>query len=132
MALFTPQNAREMAARSNAAIAARKQAMRDAVEIAVSSPAIDFAQRTLARVRLQMDRLSDEIDKEITGESKRLKELTDAYARLAEQEQKLAGRPNPGSRKPAPDKPAKRQLAPMPQPVVDEAARVSNPDEPNG
>lgn len=132
MALITKETAAEMGRKGAKARLDREEQLRQAIEFATKNPVVGFAERTLARVRLQMDRLSTEIDQEITGESKRLKELTDSYARLADQERILAGRPLPGSRKPAPDKPGKRQSTPTPQPVVDEQTRQSNPDEPNG
>jgi hypothetical protein len=50
-------------------------------------------------VREQLDRVDDLMISE--DDPKRLKELADASARLSDQEFKLAGRPSPGSRRPA-------------------------------
>ena len=55
-------------------------------------------------MRVQLDRLDQEIDAEIGGDSKRLKELVDAQMRLSEQERILAGKPLPGSRRPKAEK----------------------------
>lgn len=59
-------------------------------------------------------------------------QLLKALDTLLDRRRILSGRPLPGSRKPAPDRPIKRNLVPTPQPVVDEEPRPSNPDEPNG
>jgi hypothetical protein len=58
-------------------------------------------------VREQLDRLDALMVEE--ADPKRLKELADASARLSAQEFALAGRPMPGSRRPAPE--SKRQVA---------------------
>ena len=70
-----------------------------------------FAGKTLGRVRRQIALVQDAIDGSIeSGESKQLKEYTDALSRLAEIERQLAGRPLPGSLRP--DKPkTKRTVA---------------------
>jgi hypothetical protein len=65
----------------------------------MTEPSDDFAGRRLKRVRDQLDRL-DGIAAEET-DPKRIKELADATTRLSEQERVLAGRPLPGSRRPA-------------------------------
>lgn len=133
MALITAENAREMAAKGNAAKAARLQQLRDAVQDAVSNPVIAFPSRTLSRVRLQMGNLADEIDKAIGGDSKRLKELTDAFTRLAELERQLDNRPLPGSRRPKEDRPKRNEPLPEPTPAPVSAYNPANdPLAPNG
>ena len=64
-----------------------------------------FAGKTLGRVRKQIALVQDAIDGAIeNGESKQLKEYTDALSRLAEIERQLAGRPLPGSLRPKQEK----------------------------
>lgn len=58
----------------------------------------------LVRVRAQLDLVDAAIVGSVAKDSKRLKELTDAQARLEEQERRLSNRPLPGSRKPAPER----------------------------
>ena len=60
----------------------------------------DFQSRRLKRVRDQLSRIDTELESCDLDDSKRLKELADASARLSDQEFKLAGRPSPGSMKP--------------------------------
>lgn len=55
----------------------------------------------LARVRKQIDQLSDMLDEET--DPQRLDRLACALARVSEIERQLAGRPMPGSRRPAPE-----------------------------
>lgn len=112
MALFTAATAAEMGRRSAAARAA--QAQRIAAEppqpVAPSTdplppplptePVDAFAVRRLTRVRAQLDRLDALMCEE--SDPKRLKELADASSRVSAQEFALAGRPLPGSRRPAP------------------------------
>ena len=61
----------------------------------------------LERVRLQLDRIDAMMLVEV--EPALLDRLASAQARLSEQERILAGRPLPGSRKPAPDRADRRQ-----------------------
>ena len=129
MALFTAENAAEMGRKSAESRKQRMEEMRLAVEVAVTNPDVDFGQRTLARVRVQLERLSNEIDKCIAGDSKRLKELTDAYSRLADQEQKLAMRPSPGSLKPS-SKPARVTSHAEPTPIAPQPVASDSPAQP--
>jgi hypothetical protein len=64
-------------------------------------PSDEFQSRRLKRVRDQLSRIDTELETCPLKDSKRLKELADASARLSDQEFKLAGRPSPGSRRPA-------------------------------
>ena len=61
----------------------------------------------LERVRLQLDRVDAMMLTE--DDPQRLDRLASAQMRLSEQERILAGRPLPGSRKPAPDRADRRQ-----------------------
>ncbi len=90
-----------------------------------------YQAKRLARVRLQLDRLSDMLDKE--QDPRLIDRLTAAIDRLGKHEQFLSGRPGPGTLKPS-SKPAKsrRELAPQPLPVVEQTQPKHGPDEPNG
>ena len=104
---FTAANAAQYARKSHAPESARfrkppPEAPALPPEQPVSNPAAlldEFAARRLMRVREQLQRL-DDLAAQAT-DSKVLKELADATTRLAEQERILAGRPLPGSRRPA-------------------------------
>jgi hypothetical protein len=111
MARFTAANARENAAKSHAARQQRRpngdlagETFRQTPQVGPHEAAGDYVSRRLARVRAQLDLVDSAIEKAIGGDSKRLKELTEAQSRLEEQERRLSGRPLPGSRKPAPER----------------------------
>ena len=142
---FTAANAAEMGRRSAAARAA--QAQRIPAEppqpLAPLAPLpqpllteLDtFAKRRLARVRAQLDRLDDELAECSLEDSKRIKELTDAQLRLSEQERILAGRPLPGSRRPAAERaPRLGASAPAyePVPIPVPIAQPAQPAQPPG
>ena len=128
MPRFNSANAKEMAAKSHAARLQRRTSGNLAGETFPQTPQVgqeeaanDYVARRLARVRKQLDSVDAAIEECIGGDSKRLKELTDAQMRLAEQERQLAGRPLPGSRRPSADhEPRRTQRAEpqYPQPVV--------------
>ena len=70
----------------------------------------DYVARRLARVRAQLDTLDDLIAAEMASgkpDAQRLDRYASAQARLATQEQQLAGRPLPGSRRPGKDRGAR-------------------------
>lgn len=96
--LFTKENAAEMAHRRAAKLRADREAQRLAVETATLDPSIEYSQRRLARVRLQLDRL-DKMMMEVNDPQK-LDRIASAVARLAEQERQLSGRPLPGTLRP--------------------------------
>jgi hypothetical protein len=108
---FTSQNAASMAAKAHEArrrnFLAAKEAKKDRPQdeqrgaaIAVESANIDaFSRQRLMRVRKQLDRLDNMIEAET--DPAKLDRLASAQARLAEQERQLAGRPLPGSFRPA-------------------------------
>ncbi len=129
MAQFTAENAAEMARRAAESKRLRLEELRTAVQIAVTDPNVDFTVRTLARVRLQMENISNEIDKAIGRDSKVLRELTDAYTRLEVIEQKLSMRHAPGATKPTTSRRSTPSQDPSPveiptQPIVSSAPIV--------
>lgn len=142
MALFTSETAADMARKSAESKRLRLENLRNAVADAVGNPEIDFKDRTLSRVRLQMENLSDEIDEAIDrADSKKVKELTDAYTRLGDMERILAGRPLPGSKRPAPERASKRGNDSMPSPIAPATPQAesqptynpaTDPNAPNG
>ena len=96
-----------------------------------------FAKRRLARVRAQLDRLDDELAECSLEDSKRIKELTDAQLRLSEQERILAGRPLPGSRRPAAERAPRLgdsapAYEPVPVPIPVPIAQPAQPAQPPG
>ena len=122
---ITTLNAKAMAARSVAArrfrVAAAEERARaerervgavvDAIMTAADqpAPAADYVSRRLARVRAQLDRIDELIAEAAAGradriDGRKLNDLAAAQARLATQEQQLAGRPLPGSRRPGKDR----------------------------
>ncbi len=112
---FSLENAKELSAKGHEAKRLKKlaiaQALKEAKELkakiaAMPDPNI-YAETRLLRVRGQLDALDDAIQQEVAGgESKRLKELVEAQAKLSEQERILANRPLPGSHRPS-SKPTK-------------------------
>ncbi len=143
MALITPENAAKLQAKSRQSIREKKAAMQ--AELArlndlamLPAPADvmpDYPKLVLTRVRLQLDLINERLTEQLVKGSpdpQAIDRLANAQMRLAEQERILAGRPLPGSRKPAPDRPNHRRLAPQPQPVVEEQPRLNDPNEPNG
>ena len=108
---FNSQNAREMAAKAHVAKRRNYRAAKEALKsqslqrppVSVLAAEVagvdDYTLRRLARVRLQLDRLDAMIQTET--DPQRLDRLASAQAKLAEQERQLAGRPLPGSLRPA-------------------------------
>ena len=130
--LITPQLAKEYQSRSVLARKANAQAralasvMDPQPEPVIADSIPDYATRRLARVRVMLDQLDEELERlsRRPHDSKRFKELTEAQAKLADQERILSGRPLPGSRRPKPEREPKAQptvLEPQiptePQPV---------------
>jgi len=89
-----------------------------------------YVLKRLARVRKQIDHLSSLMEAETNPQA--VDRYSAAIDRLSKLEGYYANRPGPGNRKPAPDRPTKRQLAPAPQPVVEDQPSTSSRDEPNG
>jgi hypothetical protein len=122
MALITAANARLYAAKSaiarqnNRNSELRRLAEADELrtrlvqtavltDVQAPTPVDEFIQRRLLRVRAQLERLDDLLADE--DDSKTIKELSEALSRLQDQEQKLSGRPGPGTLRPMPERKAK-------------------------
>ena len=119
MALFNSQNAREMAARSaesrrrdSVEAAKRLQDLQDATARAASATASedDYPRKRLACVRAQLALIDARMLTERDPQA--LDRLASAQSRLAVQEQNLAGRPLPGSRRPGRER-APQRTAPI-------------------
>jgi len=102
--MLTSERARELAMLS---IASKKEskyrliAERDALA-ALAHNGDPYPASRLSRVRAQLDRIDAMVINET--DPKRLNDLACASMRLADQERKLAGRPDPGSYRPSPPK----------------------------
>jgi DNA repair ATPase RecN len=83
-------------------------------------PQDDYIQRRIARVREQIEMLSDMLDQE--EDPNKLDRLASAIDRLDEMERKHAGRPLPGSLKPSQPKSTQRRDLPDPTPIAPAAA----------
>lgn len=81
-------------------------------------PAIDdFRSKVLARTRKQMAMIQKKMEEQLNKDvldSKVLKELTEAFARLETVEQKLSGRASPGSLRPTSKRDKRQASSPMP------------------
>ena len=103
--LFTSETAAEMGRRSAEARRKRDEFVRSTISAIETIPAHQrqtptFTDKSLLRVRIQINRIHDQIDEAITGDPKKLKELAESLARLNEIERQLSGRPLPGTLKP--------------------------------
>ncbi len=115
MALITRETASSMGRRGNdVRWHSPKPVEPEPEEPRVAESVADYATLRLIRVRKQLDAVDDAIELAIGGDSKSLKELTDAQMRLAEQERILAGRPMPGSLKPTSAKPSSSSTGSVP------------------
>src|SRR5262249_13188999 len=100
--LFTRDNAREMAARSNAVQRQRRHER----QLVASPPCTavqgddEYVLKRLARVRAQLDRIDRMIQSET--DPAKLDRLAAASMRLSDQECAVADRPKPCNRKPSP------------------------------
>lgn len=113
MARITSATAREMAAKSHAARLQRLASGNLAGETFPQAPQVGpheapgaYVNARLSRVRVQLDLVDKRITEQAnakTVDGQVLNWLCAAQERLAEQERILAGRPLPGSRKPAPE-----------------------------
>ncbi len=106
MGRITVANAKEMAARSHAARRMRlareelaTEPLPQAAQSGTSGADDSYVARRLLRVRGQISKLDDMLEKE--RDPLKIDKLCSAIARLAELERHLAGRPLPGSRRPS-------------------------------
>ena len=100
---FTSENARFFCEKSHAKRRANRPQPAPTLEPVAEQSAQDFADRRLSRVRAQLDELDDlmaSLARRRRPDTKKLKELAEATARLQVQEQQLAGRPGPGTLRP--------------------------------
>lgn len=108
---FSGDYARQMAAKSHEARRLRKakdERAEQRAQIAALEEEPAYDKLRLIRVRKALDELDKQMAQAIkAGESKVVKELADAQAKLSDQERILDGRPLPGSRRPRPEKPTK-------------------------
>jgi hypothetical protein len=101
---FTKQNAAENAIKAHEARKQRleaEQIQRDAEAanaLTMQAPADDYRATTLARVRIQLDKIFNMMLAE--DDPAKIDRLASAQARLGEQERQLSNRPLPGSLKP--------------------------------
>src|SRR5262245_45793669 len=108
--LFTRENAREMAARSNAI---QRERRRESQTLAPLSPPATgdhdpYVASRLMRVREQLNRLDSMMSKET--DPNKLDRLASAQSKVAEQERILDGRPLPGQRRPPPEVARRREI----------------------
>ena len=133
MALFTRETAASMSAKGNAARWSRWRAEREKtanppkLEPIISDGNPTFAQRKLARIRDQIDRVERLLDD--ADEPQAVDRFANALTRLYDLERILDGRPLPGSRKPAPER-ATRDAQPGAWLNV-EAVQVQAPQAPS-
>ena len=100
---FTSEIARIYAERAHAARRANRPQPAPTLEPVAEQSAQDFADKRLSRVRAQLDELDNlmaSLARRRRPDTKKLKELAEATARLQVQEQQLAGRPGPGTLRP--------------------------------
>ena len=118
MPFFTKENASEYARLGNIARWQTPKSLPQPDQTTASSDATrlpitdEFTAKRLIRVRKQLERLDDMLEAE--QDTKRIKELSDATTRLAEQERQLSGRPLPGTLRPDKPKSKPAQLPPAP------------------
>lgn len=132
MPLFTRENARENALKANRVrwsrerSAAAQPAIVPPVPIPIPVAEDTFTTRKLARVRGQIDRVEQLLDD--ADEPQAVDRFANALTRLYDLERVLAGRPLPGSRRPA-NEPKGRQSWVDAQPTVPQP-HVPTPSEP--
>lgn len=112
---ITPENARELqqkAAKARSLAAANRVLANAKAEVAVQG--LEFTEKLLARVRLQMDQVYEAF--RATQDPQKLDRLAAAQSRLAEQERQLSNRPLPGTLRPSTRQPKRSERAPEPIP----------------
>ena len=126
MALFTAETASEAAKRSHLPTSKRhltnvftppEPTQPQPIPQPAAIPADYYVQGRLARVREQIERLSDMLDEET--DPQKIDRICAGIERLSKIEGNLANRPLPGSRRPAPERDRRRDfgLSGLAQPV---------------
>lgn len=125
MALFTAETAAKaarlsvIARKANQTDREREELAEKQRELAAEKAGVSYTDKTLARVRLQLDKVYDAFLVEARKrrpDAAKLDKLASAQARLYEQERQLANRPLPGSLKPVVEKPKRSSPLPEPEP----------------
>ena len=133
MPAFTTESATEAA---NKSVLTRAERKRVAAEL---PQGLDFyTLKRLARTRKQIDSLSDMLEHE--KDPAKIDRLASAIDRLAKHEHYLAGRPGPGNRKPAPERPGRQTRRDLGAVEASQSApqlpqvgyHPESPDAPNG
>lgn len=126
---WTPEQAREMAKRGNAAKAALRAAARErAANLPALAQDLSFPDRTKARLRAQVELLLTRIDEEAVktnADGARLDRLASAVERVLELERILDGRPGPGNRRPPREDAPSSKVQPAPRPAFTHAGPAS-------
>lgn len=120
---FTPENAADMAKRGNITRHRNRQLKMemlkriqdklenlDKIELSCDSTD-DYLKERVSRTREKILKIENMIDS--CTQPKELDQLASALTRLSELERILSGRPLPGSKKPAAERPGKRQITPQ-------------------
>jgi hypothetical protein len=134
MARFTPENAREMAARSMAARKATK-IQRDAQAACPPLPAVPPADENQEGISVSCVRARLQTLDALMAKAKTDREwdnLSRAYDRLFRVWCTLTGTPGPGNRKPSEQKSGRPSFGPLGDIAEIENATVSPPDSSNG
>lgn len=109
MALITPANAAEMSAKGHAAKAKLLEDLRQAANPVPPATDNSYIQRSLLRVREQIEQVNKRMDEALTADvldAGAIDRLANALTRLREMERVMDGRALPGSKRPSskPDK----------------------------
>jgi hypothetical protein len=121
---FTPENARAMQAKGQAAKLARVEELRATVE-AMRQPTEDFREDLTKAVRSQMRIVSERIDRELdrlTLDHKALGALAATLSTFEAIEQKLSMRAGPGNLKPSAPRKARAGSFQPPPPADDDGS----------
>lgn len=129
---FTKENAKSFSIKANAFRWAKPRVPKIDYGIMREISSDNYSDARLIRVRQQLDAIDNEIAEEFARrlpDSKRIKELSDAQTKLAEQERQLSGRPLPGTLRPSSKQP-KRVIDIASEPAIELAAPIESPSPP--
>ena len=128
---FTRENAREFSRRGNLVRWSQPPPAPEPPRLpepAIAIPHDDFVNRKVLRVRAQIERVSQLLDK--SDEPQAVDRFANALTRLYELERVLAGRPLPGSRRPAQDRAPRAEAGAWSAEPLDVPAQVQAPPLP--